>query len=257
MEVVKIEKRILSPTAINTFLSCPRKFYLRYMRKLRTRQSVHLIRGHIVHKTIGIFHRNHPRIMSGTPIGAVRKDLLAIFKDQWDRAFYRLSSLGLTQEEISYYHDDSEIMLLHFSHWLYKNGMQSPDLSEIRIHSNTLRLMGIIDAVFTLSNKVFLVDYKTSKHPRITDDIKRQAALYALLYKDKYKTVPEAVLINFLKVPDDAMPVHVDDHLLQYGTILIDSVQRDTVSQDERDYPCTCGGYCERDFIGAENGAYR
>ena len=64
-EVVRIEDRILSPTAINTYLSCPRKFYLRYIKKLRTRPSIHLIRGQIVHQTLHQFHKNHPQISQG------------------------------------------------------------------------------------------------------------------------------------------------------------------------------------------------
>ena len=36
-EVIRIANRILSPTDINTYLSCPRKFYLRYIKKLPTK----------------------------------------------------------------------------------------------------------------------------------------------------------------------------------------------------------------------------
>ena len=91
--------------------------------------------------------------------------------------------LELTPEQIEFYHDDSELMLFNFSHWFYKHGMPSPDLTEARIFSKNLRLMGIIDAVHENQDKIILVDYKTSKNPKITDDIKRQAALYALLYR--------------------------------------------------------------------------
>ena len=139
-------------------------------------------------------------------------------------------------------------MLLNFSHWFYKNNMPSPDLSETKIVSKTLSLMGIIDAVHQWPDKVILVDYKTSKNPVITNDIQRQAALYALLYQDKYKIVPEAVWIHFLKVPDDPQPIHIDDELLNYGKILIESVREKTTSYDEQSHPCKCGGYCERDF---------
>jgi hypothetical protein len=45
------------------------------------------------------------------------------------------------------------------------------------------------------------------------------------------------------------LPIHVDDELLQYGKILIQSVRKDTESKNENEYPCTCGGYCEKDFI--------
>jgi CRISPR/Cas system-associated exonuclease Cas4 (RecB family) len=246
--VVRIKKRILSPTAINTYLSCPHKFYLRYIKKLRTKPSIHLIRGQIVHKTLHEFHKNSPGVLPATPIGQIRRELLNIFNNQWAAAENRLNYLELTKEQIDFYHDDSELMLLNFSHWYYKHGMPAPDLTEARILSENFGTMGIIDAVLRMGEEIILVDYKTSKHPRITEDMQRQAALYALLYKDRYGVIPESVWIHFLKLPDDPQPIHIDDELLHYGKILIESVREKTTSQNEKDYTCTCGGYCERDF---------
>ena len=71
--------------------------------------------------------------------------------------------------------------------------MPTPDLSEIRILSRRLSLMGIIDAVQKRDDTVLLVDYKTSTHTRITNDMMRQAPLYALLYEGKYKIMPDAI----------------------------------------------------------------
>jgi len=45
-------------------------------------------------------------------------------------------------------------MLLNFSHWFFKNNMRAPDLTEARILSQNLGLLGIIDAVFKESDKV-------------------------------------------------------------------------------------------------------
>ncbi|MDY6839637.1 MAG: PD-(D/E)XK nuclease family protein [Thermodesulfobacteriota bacterium] len=247
--MVKIEKRILSPTAINTYLSCPRKFYLRYIRRLQTKPSIHLVRGRIVHKAIHEFHINYPKTAPQVSLTKIRQDLLNTFHREWIGAAGSLNSLGLTRQEIDFYRDDSELMIFNFSQWFYRNNLASPDLSETKIVSKTLGLMGIIDAVHTWDDKVALVDYKTSKYANITDDILRQAALYALLYQDKYNEVPESILIHFVKFPDDPAPIRVDDELLDYARTLIKSVREKTVSHDEQDYPCTCGGYCKRDFV--------
>ena len=171
--MVKIRKKILSPTAINTYLSCPHKYYLRYIKKLRTKPSIHLIRGQIVHKGLHEFHKRNPEVSSTTPIGKIRRELLEIFNRQWDAAKNSLNHLDLTDEQIEFYHDDSELMMLNFSHWFLKHGMPVPDLTEARIRSDHLGLLGIIDAVFESDEKVILVDYKTSKRAKITDDILR------------------------------------------------------------------------------------
>ena len=246
--MVRIEQRILSPTAINTYLSCPHKFYLRYIKRLPTKPSIHLIRGLVVHDTLYQFHRDNPEIPKQIPIGELRRKLLEIFNVRWEKAKPQMNSLGLSEEEIRYYHDDSELMLFNFSHWLLKHQMPSPESCEARIMSKNLMLMGVIDAVFSDENGIALVDYKTSKSAEITSDIQRQAALYALLYEDKYKRIPEKVLVHFLKTPDDPLPIYIDEQILEYGRLVLRSVQEKTKTWSEYDYPCTCGGYCEQDF---------
>jgi hypothetical protein len=140
-------------------------------------------------------------------------------------------------------------MLLNFSHWFCKNDMAVPDLTEARILSDNLKLLGIIDAVFEKTDNVILVDYKTSKYAQITDDIVRQATIYSLLYQDRFKKVPDEVGIHFLKEPGDPKPIHITDSLLKYGKDLIQFIREKTLSEAQTNYPCTCGGYCERDFI--------
>ncbi len=250
-EVVRIEKRILSPTAINTYISCPRKFYLRYIKKLPTRPSIHLIRGQIVHQVLHRFNREKGRKEISDSPEDTCEELLESFDREWGNARGVIETLGLSDERLDSFRHESELMLVNFSKWLHECGATRADLAEAKIWSGNLQAMGVIDAVYLLGDKVILVDYKTSKHPTITGDIERQAAIYALLYQDKYGIPPYAVWIHFLKSADDPSPVYVDEHTLQYGKILIDSVHEKTVSQREEDYPCTCGGSCEREFGGA------
>jgi CRISPR/Cas system-associated exonuclease Cas4 (RecB family) len=51
-------KKYQSPTSINTYLRCPRKYYLRYIKGLKSKPSIHLIRGKAVHETIAQFIQN-------------------------------------------------------------------------------------------------------------------------------------------------------------------------------------------------------
>jgi len=106
--VIRIEQRILSPTAINTYLSCPRTFYPRYIKRQSFRPSIHLIRGLIVHDTLYQFHRNNPEISEQMSISEVRRRLLEIFNRLWGKAMPRITSLGLSEQDIRYFHDDSE-----------------------------------------------------------------------------------------------------------------------------------------------------
>lgn len=247
-EVIHIKTRILSPTAINMYLSCPYKFYLRYIKKLRTKPSIHLIRGQLVHQALHQFHKDRKQLLLQRSPQTIHQELLNRFDHLWKNATSRLNALELSDEEIGFYYHDSRQMLVHYGDWFCKNNMPIPDLSEAKIFSNILSLMGIIDAVYQRPNEIILVDYKTSKHADITEDITRQAALYALLYLDRYQKLPDVLRVHFLKEPGDPVPVHIDEWLLEYAKILVQSVREKTTSENENDYPCTCGGFCQNDF---------
>lgn len=248
--MIRIKQRILSPTAINTYLSCPRKYYLRYIKKLPGRPSIHLLRGSIVHKTLHEFHIQSGRAPPMTDAKDIRKELIRIFQRQWQAEKTALDSLGLSRELLGDYYLDSADMLNNYAHWYARQPIPPiVESAELKIFSDRLGLMGIIDAVRTNDNGTFLVDYKTSKDCSITEDITRQALLYALLYQDRNDEIPLAVYIHFLKDPGDPVALYIDDAQLEYGKILIDFIREKTRTKDETDYPCTCGGYCERDFI--------
>ena len=241
--------RFLSPTSINTYLSCPRKFYLRYVKKLKTRPSIYLVRGSIVHKVLCRFNQLQAKNRRGMTAFELQLTLLRLFEEEWGRAGDSLTSLGLGEKRLREFHDESKLMIINFSFWVEKSGVAPAERAEVKMFSKKLGLMGILDAIHKVSGKPVLVDYKTSRRPEITPDIQRQAAIYALLYQDLYKEPPTEIWIHF--VAHDQLPevIHVDEHLMQYGEILVESIRAKTKSFDEKDYPCTCGGQCERDFI--------
>ena len=49
-------KRVESPSSINTFLQCNRKYYYQYIEKLPTKPSIHTVRGNIAHSTLENFY---------------------------------------------------------------------------------------------------------------------------------------------------------------------------------------------------------
>jgi hypothetical protein len=208
----------------------------------------------VVHKTLQQFNKNHRLDSFETKPQDVCKELLGTFKQEWGKAEKNLSALGISQDRIESFRHESELMLINFAHWICGTDLHRANLSEVKMWSKDLMVMGVIDAVHISGDKVILVDYKTSKDAKITDEIMRQAALYALLYLDRFKRAPDAVWIHFLRMRDDPLPVHVDEPLLDYGRILVESIHDKTTSRNEGDYPCKCGGWCEREFMKDQNG---
>ena len=250
-EVIKVVLKYLSPTSINTFLACSRKFYLRYVKKLKTKPSIHLIRGSIVHKVIEQFNQTAgPKAVNLTDTQVIVR-LLMLFQKEWKTAEPRLEALNLPADELKAFHDESQIMLINYGYWFHGHKAPVPEGTETRFYSKPLGLMGIVDAVYRLKDKDILVDYKTSKKAEITSDIERQAAVYALLFEEKHDRPPEEVWIHFVKFQGEPLVIQVDDPLLDYGRTVVEAVRKRITSTDEADYPCTCGGWCQRDFIEA------
>ena len=88
------------------------------------------------------------------------------------------------------------------SGWLERYARQGRRLfektsAEVKLFSKTYYVMGIIDAIENHNGMVMITDYKTSKKDDITPDIKIQMAIYALLYLEKFRVLPDVVAIDF------------------------------------------------------------
>ena len=246
------KKRWLSPTAINTYLRCPRKFYLRYIKKLKSKPSIHLYRGMAVHEALAEFQSAPIAPNEGQIEKAMR--LKELFQRAWQRLEPEMDEAGIDKYEQKKFHQESTFML---DGWLRNQESSGPfqprPKAEVKAFSKKHMLMGFMDAVFEGPRGVVIVDYKTSKSDRLTPEIERQLYLYALLYQDRFGKKPFQVMAEFLKtgakrgfVPTQGM--------IDHTARLVTDIHQKTASMDESEYPCECGGWCERDFIHQDGG---
>jgi len=246
-------QRFLSPTAINSYLRCPRKYYLKYIKRHKDKPNIHLFRGSAVHKALADFHNLH--LASLKDIEDMRSSLLQIFAEEWERLAPQIDLLGLPKDRVDRFYSESLDMLRD---WVARHA-GSPSFgsesvrAELKLFSRTHGVMGIIDAVYGHRDQIALVDYKTSARDDITPDIKVQMALYALLFEDSHSVRPHMVIIDFLKTGRERR-FRVSDGLIRYAKTLCTDMHQKTSSPDENDYPCTCGGWCEKDFASQNGG---
>jgi len=242
-------KKFQSPTSINTYLRCPRKYYLRYIKRLKSGPSIHLIRGKAVHETIAQFSQmNFNR--SADP-ETMNNSLLDLFEKNWHKQKNEIQKLGLDCKTIDEFYSESQAMLLGWLKRYSQEGYRRPK-TEIKLFSKTHGVMGIVDAVFTDNERILLLDYKTSKKNDITEDIKVQLAIYALLYREKFGRMPDIVAIDFLKHQVERR-FRASEKLIQYAAQICSDIHKKTISNTEKDYPCQCSGWCDKEFI-MENG---
>jgi ATP-dependent exoDNAse (exonuclease V) beta subunit len=184
----------------------------------------------------------------------MKLSLIEHFNNAWNSRKKQIHNLGLSKNDVKGFYDDSIEMLLKWLNTYTKGiskGLKKPK-TEFRLFSKKHGIMGIIDAIYEHNSKVYIIDYKTGAKDTISRDVKVQIAIYALLYKENFKKMPHTVSIVFLK-PQTIKRFRVTDELINQAISICKKIHEKTISDDESQYPCTCGGWCERDFYG-ENG---
>ena len=108
-------KRIQSPSSINLYKQCPRRYFYQYIVKLPTKPSIHLIRGSIVHKVLEKFFELDVSCLDPENYDhGFRSYVTACLTKLWGEKGERLAKLGLSNQELEFYLIDSLEMLNNF-----------------------------------------------------------------------------------------------------------------------------------------------
>lgn len=242
------EKLRLSPSSINTYLKCPREFYLTYIKRLPRGKSRHLVKGTVVHDVLEEFYACYEESMEA------RVDRL--FEEVWQDNLKEWNSLKLSVEETRQEREDCRrILLLHVAllqikmDGLIEGGKAknkreafrylSPSFKELWIEDKELGLCGYIDRVdVDFNGNTKICDYKTSKKYGLgmPEDYRLQCGIYALLYYRDTDILPETVSINYLRYGEEPS-IFVTPSLVQDTLQKVQFVRDNTYSRELEDYP--------------------
>ncbi|MBS3110361.1 PD-(D/E)XK nuclease family protein [Candidatus Woesearchaeota archaeon] len=249
--------RIQSPSSINTYRQCPRKYYYQYIEELPTKPSIHLVRGHVVHEVLeNFFHLDTSDLSRANYEMALKKRIQDLLLKHWQEE-KDFSKLDLTKEKLMFYFDESMLMLLNWINQfiarleaMMVQGFGLADAfrrltptTEQQYVSEEHKVQGFIDAIEDIDDHVRIIDYKTSKSFDISEEYKLQLAIYALLYNEKHGKLPNKVGINFLK--DVEKFLDVDEDLVRYAKKEIDLVHKKTATDDISAYPLVPQPLCK------------
>ena len=253
-------KRVESPSSINTFKQCKRKYYHQYIEKLPTLPNIHQVRGNIAHSTLEHFY--NIQVSDWTKENFPQKIQLTIqqlFLHQWKTYEKKLKDLHLNPDQEKFYFEETMMMLMNWANHftgelnerLLKNGTSLPEafmeltpIREQEFTSDNYSVHGFIDAIKHLEDEVHIIDYKTNSSFEIKDSIKLQLAIYSLLYHEKHGKLPSKVGIFFLR--HKLKMINVDEQLLNLAKREVELIHAHTsITEDKQDYPRTITPLCK------------
>jgi len=178
----------------------------------------------------------------------LRRITIDLLRDEWANQQQAISQLDLTRDEVAFYYEESTRMILNFLHdFLHERGFEKPTpILEKTIFSHPHGLLGRIDIIYNQRSPPLLVDFKTCKSKELTEDYKRQLAIYALLHKQAYDTIPR-LGIHFLKFRPGLQTFTITPVEIKKIEDLLRTIHQRTQSEAITDYPCTCG-WCHKNF---------
>jgi len=253
-------KRVESPSSINTFKQCKRKYYYQYIEKLPTLSNIHQVRGNIAHSTLeDFFDINVDEFSLETLQQKFQSAAQKIFLFQWNKYKDKLEELSLSEDKKKFYFEETMLMIVNWVNHFIKDlnkkisekkcsipeaFQELTPLREKEFRSEKHSVRGFIDAIQFVENQVHIVDYKTNARFEFKESIKLQLAIYSLLYEELHGKMPDKVGIFFLR--HRLKMINVDEELLNLARRELELIHGHTsITESRVDYPRTITGLCK------------
>ncbi len=253
-------KRVQSPSSINTFKQCKRKYYYNYIEKLPTVPNIHQVRGNIAHSVLEDFYDLDINNFTDQDFETkIRQAMQQLFLFQWNKYLPRLKNLRLSPDKEQFYFEETMMMLLNWTNQFLeeiKRRMQLENIAfqqafseitpirEQEFRSEELSVRGFIDAIRHVNEEIHIIDYKTNSNFEFKESIKLQLAIYSLLYYELHNKMPDKVGIFFLR--HKLKMINVDSELLELARKEIEIIHGHTTQfQKIEYYPKTINGLCK------------
>jgi len=255
-----VVKRVESPSSINTFKQCKRKYYHQYIEKLPTVSNIHQVRGNIAHSTLENFYNIDVSLFTPENFSSKCKEAIQkLLLHHWREYKGKLDSLALSKDQERFYFEETMLMLMNWTNHFVEDMakliqkkncsvqeafLELTPIREQEYISEGRSIHGFIDAIQHIGDEVHIIDYKTNSTFEIKDSIKLQLAIYSLMYFEKHGKMPSKVGIFFLRHKLKLMTV--DAELLEMARTEIEEVHKHTTAKEHKDdYPRTVTPLCK------------
>ena len=250
--------RLESPSSINTYNSCKRKYFYSYKLNLPRRDSISTLTGKAVHDALENFFKIDTTNIDKSNYEVILKHhLLNLFNSSWTKALPSLIKLENDKETIRQHYHDSLYMLQNFiqdflstiSSIINGNSFQEvfnklKPQTELYLYSEKHGVHGYLDAVLEINGEIYILDYKTSSRDDFSDDYKLQLGIYSLMFNEKFGKLPNKVGLHFLRHGTKKY-IDVNEELLERAKQECELIKVNTISDDIKDYDKNPGPLCK------------
>jgi len=245
----------LSPSSINDYFRCPYFFFKSHIEKVPIKKTIHLVKGTVVHNSLEKWFMEYTDDLV--------KGMEDIFNREWE-INPELKDLKLPDEELVMHKKDAWNIVTKFvtrhldkiegiidagkaENYRHAWYLLRPKLNEVKLEVPEMKVRGKADRVYeNFDGLVTLGDYKTSNRYGIgiTEDQRRQIAIYALMYLEQEKKPLHFVSIIFLRFGEEPM-LEVTPDLIKFGRDTVLYVREKTMSRNIDDYPKKLSSNCQ------------
>lgn len=250
--------RVESPSSINTFKQCKRKYFYNYKIKLPRTENISAITGKAVHEALENFFKIDTTFIVKSNYEIILKQkLLNLFNESWTKAMPSLIKLENDKETIRKHYKDSMSMLQNFLNDFLSalsvkiNGSSFEQAfkkltpkTEVFLSSDKYKVRGYIDAILDIDDDIYILDYKTSSRDHMSEEYELQLAIYALMFHEKNQKFPHKVGIHFLRHGSKKY-LDITPQLIAKAKRECDLIQLKTGSDVIEDYDKNPGPLCK------------
>ncbi|MBT5924231.1 hypothetical protein HOH30_00735 [Candidatus Woesearchaeota archaeon] len=108
-------KRVESPSSINTFKQCKRKYYYNYIKKLPGVPNIHQVRGNMVHTILENFYDIDTSSFTRENYQLKCKEIIQkLSLHYWKQYEPKIKALHLSQDKERFYFEESMLMVMNW-----------------------------------------------------------------------------------------------------------------------------------------------
>ncbi len=252
-------RRVESPSSINTYNQCPRRYFHNYIQRLKSKGNIHTIKGNVVHSVLETFFEEPlPENLDYNNVEEwISEKTFKLFVRFWKEKKEIVKRLEISEGMEAIGINDCVNILnqwtISFMKRMQKTNLPckeafnalKPKHKEKYFKSEKFSVHGFVDVIEEVDGRIRLMDYKTSSSSYVGDEYFLQLGVYALLYEENLSVQPQEVGIYFLRDENGERVLTVNDNMLENAKRQIVKHHGRTQSDDMKEYPKKPGFQCK------------